>query len=374
MKIAWFGHKARERGNGLLTYSKEITQGLRASGHEIIFFYHGKEDVPDPNGVRIGSFNAFNHDIISSPNARSLITQKLQEESVSVAHVSMSFSLLDFNLPELCHDLGIPIVATFHVPYDRRLGLWSTGTRALYRLYARPLARYDAVIVFSEEQRALLDSYGLPADKVAVIPNGVDIGVFTPGRSGFKAEVQATHLTTFCGRVDPEKNVGTLLEAWCSLDLPADYKIVVVGTGGDFERLAQRYETNEQVIFTGLLTDQERVVQILQATDIFVLPSEVEGLSLSMLEAMACGNAVIATDVGSDGEALRNAGLLLDPKQLAGQLPLALDTLIRFPNFRQELSRLARRRVEERYSLDGNLQSVLNLYDQVLREMERQPF
>jgi len=374
MKIVWFGHKARERGNGLITYSKEIPQGLRQLGHELVFFYHGKEDVPDHNGVRIGSFNVFNHDIISSPSARAMITRRLQEEDVSVAHVSLSFSLLDFSLPEICHDLGIPIVGTFHFPYDRRLGLWSTGTRALYRLYARPLARYDAVIVFSEEQRALLDSYGLPADRIAVIPNGVDIKVFSPGPSGYRDEIGAALLTTYCGRVDPEKNVGALLESWCKLDLPADHKIVVVGVGADFERLAQRYGTNEQVIFTGLITDRERLVKILQATDIFVLPSEVEGLSLSMLEAMACGNAVIATDVGSDGEALRGAGLLLDPKQLAGQLPLALDTLVRFPSFRQELARLARRRVEERYSLESNLQSVLNLYDQVLRQMERQTF
>jgi len=365
MKIAWFGHKARERGNGLITYSKEITQGLRALGHDIVFFYHGKEHVPDPNGVRIGSFNVFSHAIISSPNARTVITQKLQEEDVSVAHVSLSFSLLDFSLPEICHDLGIPIVATFHFPYDRRMGLWPTGTRAMYRLYARPLSRYDAVIVFSEEQRTLLDSYGLPASQIAVIPNGVDTEAFAPGPSDYKAEVQASLLTTYCGRIDPEKNVSILLEAWCSLDLPPEHKIVVVGAGGEYERLLNRYSTNEQVIFTGLIMDRDRLVQILRDTDIFVLPSEVEGLSLSMLEAMACGAAVIATDVGSDGEALRDAGLLVDPKQLTGQLPLALETLTRFPHFRRELSKLARRRVEERYSLETNLRRVLNLYELV---------
>jgi len=367
MNIAWFGHKARERGDGLITYSREITAGLRARGHRIVFFYHGKEDVPDPYSVRIGSFNVFNHDIVSSPQAREIITEKLLSEEVSVAHVSLSFSLLDFGLPDLCHRLGIPIVATFHVPYDRRPGFWAGGSRVLYRLYARPLSRYDAIIVFSEEQRDLLAEYGLDAGKVAVIPNGVDTELFSPGPSAYKEEVGAALLAAYCGRVDPEKNVSAILETWLGLELPSDHKVVVVGVGGAYERLVSRYGHHDQIVFTGLVTERDRIVEVLRAADVFVLPSEVEGLSLSMLEAMACGTAVVATDVGSDGEALRGAGLVIDPKQVSAQLPLALDTLIRFPRFRSELAALARRRVEEKYSLDANLQRVLDLYDAVKR-------
>jgi glycosyltransferase involved in cell wall biosynthesis len=106
-------------------------------------------------------------------------------------------------------------------------------------------------------------------------------------------------------------------------------------------------------------------VSILRASDIFVLPSKVEGLSLAMLEAMACGCATIATDVGSDGEALRGAGMVLDPESVTAQLHLSLETLLAHPDFRRSLGAKARQRVEERYSLDKNIARVIHLYQTV---------
>ncbi len=371
MNIAWFGHRDRGRGDGLITYSREVTRQLRARGHRVTFFYHAAEDIPgDPDGVRLGSFRACHHDLIPARGAREIISEKLAADNVAVAHVSLSFSLLDLSLPALCHRLGIPIVATLHVPYDRRPGLWASGTRVLYRFFARVLSRYDAAIVFSTEQRNLLSRYGLRADKVAVIPNGVDQETFSPCPSDYRTEIGAELLAVYCGRVDPEKRVRDLLDAWLALGLPPDHKVVVVGTGRDYDPLEKRYGSHEQIVFTGLITDRGRLLEILRAADIFALPSMVEGLSLSMLEAMACGTAVIATDVGSDGEALGGAGLLVDPENLSTQLPLALDTLVRFPRFRQKLAGLARQRVEQRYSLDGTIQRMLELYEAARHDMQ----
>jgi len=70
----------------------------------------------------------------------------------------------------------------------------------------------------------------------------------------------------------------------------------------------------------------------------------------------------VATDVGSDGEALRGAGIVLDTKDLDGQLRLALRTLIEFPEFREELGRRARTRAVERFSLADNLDRLLSVY------------
>jgi len=112
----------------------------------------------------------------------------------------------------------------------------------------------------------------------------------------------------------------------------------------------------------GQVVDEAARIDMLRAMDIFVLPSTVEGLSLSLLEAMACGVAAVATDVGSDGEALRGAGMVIDMKDLEGQLRLALRTLIEYPEFRAELGRRARTRALERYSLATNLDQLLTLY------------
>lgn len=124
MRVAWFGHKAKEWGDGLITYSKEIIKGLNARGAEVIFFYHDDKAEEDPESVRLGSFNIFNRDLISAPGAKEIIDEVLGQERVDVAHASLSFSLLDFSLPVICHDRTIPIVATLHFPYDRRPTIW----------------------------------------------------------------------------------------------------------------------------------------------------------------------------------------------------------------------------------------------------------
>jgi glycosyltransferase involved in cell wall biosynthesis len=106
-------------------------------------------------------------------------------------------------------------------------------------------------------------------------------------------------------------------------------------------------------------------VRILRAADIFVLPSSVEGLSLAMLEAMATGTAVIATDVGADAEALRGAGVVIDLESLEEQLPLALRLLVDYPEFRRDLAARARQRAVENYSLETNIDRVVDLYQEL---------
>ncbi len=364
MRVAWFGHQSRGRGDGLVTYSLELTEGLRRRAAEVFFFYHDVDDErsDDPRSIRIGSFNIGNHAIISSPGAARLIDATLRQERIEVAHASLSFSLLDFSLPDLCHDAGIPIAATVHFPYDRRWRLWSSGSRAVYLLWSGSLSRYDAVIVFSEGQKELLAGYGVPRENLCVIPNGVDVEKWCPGPSDYKDEIGARLLIVYMGRVDPEKNVGELLEAFTGLNLLPTYKVVIVGDGLDRERLQDYYRRDPRVVFTGLIRDAATRVRILRAADIFVLPSDVEGLSLAMLEAMSCGAPTIATDVGSDGEALAGAGIVIDPRELRAQLPLALQTLIDYPEFREALGRRARQRVLERYSLEANIDQVLELY------------
>jgi len=253
------------------------------------------------------------------------------------------------------------VVATFHVPYDSRFSLWQGISSAVYRLYAQSLASFDRVIIFSEQQKSLLENYGVPAVNVAVIPNGVDVDKYTPGSSAFKQTSQASTLVGYLGRVDPEKNVDVLVRAFQDVDAAEDVKLVVVGSGSERRRLERRYGSR-RIIFAGQVLEETERIAMLRAMDVFVLPSLVEGLSLSLLEAMACGVASVATDVGSDGEALRGAGMVVDPRDLDGQLRLALRTLIEFPDFRAELGRLARVRVVERYGLSDNLDRLLAVY------------
>ena len=95
------------------------------------------------------------------------------------------------------------------------------------------------------------------------------------------------------------------------------------------------------------------------------MPSSVEALPLAMLEAMACGTPTVATDVGGAGDALRGAGIVIDPTVLAEQLPLAISTLLELPSVGAELGRLARERVVARFSLEDKLDALVELYREV---------
>jgi len=368
MKVAWFGHEARKRGNGLVRYSRQITRGLEARGAQVTFFHHGPPQDREEHLSHVEPLRAlslWDHDLVSWPGSVRTIERVLVDQAVDVAHVSLSFSNLDFRLPGLCHRLGIPAVATFHAPYDRRRSLWGVGSRLFYRLWSTALARYDAVIIFSNQQRDILCRCGVAEERIHVIPNGVDIDLFRPGPSTYKQELDADLMIVYCGRLDPEKNVGVLLEVSSALSTTDNCKTVIIGDGVEGERLRQRFE-GDGPVFTGLMNDTQSLLRVLQAGDVFVLPSEVEGLSIAMLEAMACGMATVATDVRADGEALEGVGVVIDPNSLRSQLGLALKLLLENPDLRRSLGRKARRRVATRYSLQQNIDQVLGLYEALL--------
>lgn len=367
MKIAWFGHVASARRNGIVSYSRMMLNGLSQRDVDVVFFFHATRErhlVTPPNvrSVRIGALDILNRATVSSLQAERVIKNVLIAEQPEAAHVSLSFSNLDAAIPELCHGLGIPAIATLHMPYGPPGTFWGTAMKVLYRMYVNTFDKYDAVIVFSENQKRMIANYGVEHAEMYVIPNGVDVERYSPGMSDYKEELGARVLISYVGRLDPEKNVGILCEAFTSLNLPDDHNLVIVGDGIDGGRLRRKYHDDSRIIFRGHVADPHELQRILRATDIWVLPSSVEGLSIALLEAMASGTAVIATDVGADGEALRGAGIVLDYDALEGQLPLALRQLIEFPEFRQDLRERARERAVEQYSLQGNLDKLIQLY------------
>lgn len=352
-----------------------MTAGLKQRGVEVVFFHHNREEPgasteADGDSVALESVFTGQRLVISRPGSARRLTECLLERRVDLVHVSLSFSMLDFSLPRLCHRLGIPIVATFHVPYDTRPTVWAGLSAALYRLYAQALAACDAVIIFGEPQGEILCRLGVPRDVIRVVPNGVDVDLYRPGEVMRKGAFGATRMFTYMGRIAPEKNVDLLLEAFLDVDPPASTRMVVMGGGASGRRLRRQY-SDPRIVFTGVVTEVAERIALLRASDAFFLPSSMEGLSLAMLEAMACGTATVATDVGNDGEALRGAGIVLDPRHLEGDLRAALRLLIEMPELCATLGARARERAVERYSLSTNLDRLLSIYQRlVVRERQ----
>ncbi len=380
MHIAWLGKKSPFCGN--VTYSREVTTALQEMGHQVSFFHFAQDEPPPDNWPEVPE----GHDVvqeISLPyflkyqiytiptlQSRKVLTQALEELKPDIVHASLTLSPLDFALPEICGDLNIPLVATFHPAFDREQKTLSSKTQHLtYQLYAPCLAKYDRVIVFSRLQRRLLIRLGVPPGKITVIPNGVDIEKYSPGSSNFKAEIGAERVFLYQGRISPEKNVESLLKAWKQARMGSKAKLVIVGNHGALANsLMPFYGLEHGIIWLGFIADEQRRIEILRGTDVFVLPSLVEGLSLSLLEAMACGVACVATDVGADGEVLeQEAGVvLLRNQSVTTQIKSLLPQLRDHASWTNELGKNARQRVEDRYALSHNIANVMELYQELI--------
>lgn len=369
MKIAWLGHRSTQLGGGMATYSTETVAGLRRRGHHVTFFHHGLEgSAPGPadDSISLESMPLVKPLVLQGPRARRTLVERLERGDFDLVHASFWFSSLDFNLPKTCHRLGIPIVATFHVAFDRRLSLWGGLTSATYRIYAPALSECDRVIVFGAAQRGTLAALGVPEERLVELPNGVDVEKYQPGESDWKKRLQAGTLFVYSGRVDSEKNVDELIQAYLAAQPPDGCRLAIMGNGTERRRLQRQYR-DARVLFLGHVADEGQRIGILRAADGFFLPSAVEGLSLSMLEAMACGAPTVATDVGGDGDALRGAGIVIDPGNLREQLELAFRELLELPWLGPELGRRARERALERFSLANNLDRLIELYQGVSR-------
>ena len=375
--IAWLGKKSPFCGN--VTYGLSTTAALKQRGHEISFIHF---DTPAAGLGRAAEASEPSPEValpylvksqvytIPSPGAQRELRESLERLRPDLVHASLTLSPLDFRLPDLCQQLGLPLVATFHPPFDAALRNLSSGTQQLtYQLYAPSLARYDRVVVFSDLQADVLMRLGVPANRLAVIPNGVDPQQWAPSATTALPQLQelrqrfsGRRVFLYMGRIATEKNVEALLRAW-RLVQPEGCTLVVVGDGPVRQSLMQSYGPDCNVHWWGHEPDQAKRLALLQLAEVFLLPSLVEGLSLALLEAMASGTACVATDAGADGEVLEGgAGIVISTQGVTTQLRTLLPVLRDQPVLTAELGRRARARALERYTLARNIDQLEQLY------------
>ena len=376
MHIAWLGKKTPFCGN--VTYGREVTNALLDRGYKVSFLHFAQEDSPDeswPDYAEVLLPFLFKSTIytIPTPKSSKVLTEALEKLKPDLVHASLTLSPLDFRLPEICEDLKIPLVATFHPPFDSKLRNLSSSTQFLtYQLYAPFLAQYDKVIVFSQLQRHLLVKLGVPRSRLVIIPNGVDVDKYSPGESPIKSQFKAKRLFVYLGRIAPEKNVESLLKAWRHCEMGHECQLLIVGDGPLKPSLQMNYGKEYGINWLGFIADEMTRINILRAADVFILPSLVEGLSLSLLEAMSCGAACLATDAGADGEVLEGgAGAILGTQGVTTQLKTLLPLFRDHPEITELLGKKARERVLERYTFYENINRLEKLYTNLLQSYNK---
>jgi sugar transferase (PEP-CTERM/EpsH1 system associated) len=242
------------------------------------------------------------------------------------------------------------------------------------------IAVHHYVAVSRDLELWLKGKVKIAPDKVDQIYNGVDTKTFYPKRSqgreifppGFANAEQIIIGTV--GRFQRVKDHATLVHAFSTLlksnpEMAHKVRLVIVGDGPlkkDLEKILRDAQLTNMVWMPGERGD---VPQVLQALDVFVLPAEAEGISNTILEAMATGLPVIATKVGGNVELVieGETGQLIPPKDPEA-LAMAILAYIQNPDVMQSHGKAGRVRVEQEFSLHSMVETYLKLYDGLVGE------
>ena len=254
------------------------------------------------------------------------------------------------------------------------------GKNRKYNLLRRTLSPWvNKFIALSKDLESwLISVVGIPAGKVVQLYNGVDTGAFSPADKG-EVKLPAEGFTSpdtiligTVGRMQAEKDPLNLVKAFVLLAARTDIRkerlrLVMVGDGPLREealRMLNKAGLSGQAWLPG---DRHDVPELLRAMDIFVLPSLGEGISNTILEAMASGLPVVATRVGGNPELVveGSTGVTV-PAADAEALATSIARYVADPSLLKQHGVAGRRRVEESFSLQGMVDRYLAVYDQVM--------
>jgi glycosyltransferase involved in cell wall biosynthesis len=292
--------------------------------------------------------------------------QLVRREGVSLIHAHEFDGVTHGSL--VARLVGVPCVATVH----GKNYYWEKRRR---RLAYRVVSRIATMVAVSEDlKRFITRSVGVPAERIKVIYNGQDvcplIGLEEKQclRAGLGLE-EDEQVVGVVGSLYPVKGHEYLLAAVPQvLTSHPRAKFLIVGRGDLESRLKEEVKQRgleKQVRFLGF---REDVSALLSLMDIFVLPSLSEGLSIALLEAMAAGKPVIATDVGGNPEVVVDGetGFLVPPRN-ADALAAKLLLLLADKHQTRRLGENGRRRVQQYFSFQAMVNKYQDLYENCLQ-------
>jgi glycosyltransferase involved in cell wall biosynthesis len=256
----------------------------------------------------------------------------------------------------------------------RALGGGITGSilRFLHR-------QVDACIATTDETREEAIQFGIPLARVHLIPNGVDSEQFVPAPLEERAAARralgldCNRLVLYVGRLAAEKNPLGLLDAWAAVDTKARQGalLALVGDGPDENQVYARVQTPSLARSVYLAGKRRDVAIWYRAADLYVVPSHREGLSNSMIEALASGLPVISTSVSGSSILLESpaAGVVVDVGNNES-LARAMERLLRDASMRTRLGQNARLKFEARFLLETISKKISLLYDSLVNRSQ----
>jgi glycosyltransferase involved in cell wall biosynthesis len=276
--------------------------------------------------------------------------------------VLFPFLLFHRRNPKICTLHGMPYLGV-----EKRKGFI---TSAIYNILENFSLRYsNKIITVDGKARDLyINRYKRISDKMLVVPVGIDLSKFKP-RS--KAELRRKHgfgdekIIVFAGRLEPEKRVDSIIEAFKMLEKGFDARLVIAGDGSERKRLERM--ANDRINFMGTVS-HEAVAEMLSLADVTVLSSQYEGFPTVILESLASGTPVVSSNVGDVSKVVVDGktGYLTDgsSENLKDKISIILNNSDDFESHCVEMAR--------QYSWDVIAERIFEIYAEVHNEVSEE--
>jgi glycosyltransferase involved in cell wall biosynthesis len=367
MRIAMLGVKTLPSASGVEKVVEEVGSRLVSRGHEVTVFtraHLARTESLEYRGIQIKptwSIATKHLDAMTHAVAAALsIGGRTDILHVHTTNFAPAIAISKFR--------GIPVVVQSH-GLDWRRAKWGAGASAyLWASDATSRRWSDSVVVVS---RTLEEAYKARAGRAPIyVPNGVARWPLESRDVLAPLGLNGRRYVLFAARLVPEKGCHFLLEAFDRIR-PDGVDLVIAGEdlyNGDYAQTLRRH-AGPHVHFVGAVLGA-RFRALVQHADVFVLPSEIEGLSTGLLEAMSSRRCIVASALPENLEALGDTGLTF-PVGDVEQLAQALKTVLDDGPLREHMGDAAGARVSQLYDWDRSTQLLESIYEDVLRSGRR---
>jgi glycosyltransferase involved in cell wall biosynthesis len=362
VRVAFIGGRGVvSKYSGIESYYEQAGHELARLGHEVTVYCRSYFTPPiqTHNGMRVRRLPTIRSKHLETVVHTLLSTAHAMTSDYDVVHYHCLGPALFSFLPRLA---GKKTVVTVQ-GLDWQRGKWGRiAARILRWGEAAAVSSPDATMVVS---RTLQEHYRQQYKRDTIyVPNGAALAPKRVPRKLIEWDLLADNYVLFLGRFSPEKNCHLLINAFENLH--TDMKLVLAGGSSHSDAYAERLRRHEsdQIRFLPWVSGSD-LEELLSNAALFVLPSEIEGLSLALLDAMAAGVCVLTSDIPENTEVVDGAGFTFHRGDQA-DLARMLDLLIHNPELRRQSAARERERIQGQYLWPAIARSIEKAYYNVL--------
>jgi glycosyltransferase involved in cell wall biosynthesis len=374
MRVAIVSDVIYEYISGLAVFTRRIIDQLKARVEKVIVITAGqKRKVIEQDNVKIYYLKGFSlkkfKEMSIGIYPLSYLKKIFKDEKVDIVHCQ---SLLPMGAASVLQakKMGIPAIFTSHIQVEnvtKQFNIKSFHLKKLISMYGIWIYNNcDHIICPSTYAQHELINYGIKKTKkqMSVISNGINIDQFKPVD-------YSKPLILFVGRLMPEKCIDTLIKASAIVKKKhPHYQFVITGTGHIIEELKKlSEEINPDIIFTGRVSD-EKLIELFQSCEIYVLPSESELQGITLLEAMACGKPTIASD--SKSSAAKELANVIFKHNDHDDLARSIIFLIENKEIAKRFAKKNREIVVREHNYSNITDKFLKLYKTIIRRKNKE--